>query len=112
MLKLGNKELPGQSGLGVLTETVNSPTRLKSLFGIAEGEMAVSPSEEEELEALKSQDIISLGIVLLICITGGLEFLEDLEFACPHPRAKHGKSLDEAKSVSKREKSPADRSPE
>ena len=54
MLKLGNKELPGQSGLNVLTEAVNSPTRLKSLFGITEGDAAAVQSEEEDLETLKS----------------------------------------------------------
>ena len=54
MLKVGNKELPGQSGLNVLTETVNSPTRLKSLVGIIERDATNAPSEEEDLEALKS----------------------------------------------------------
>ena len=53
-----------------------------------------------------------MGIVLLICLTGGLEYLEDLEFACPHPRAKHGKSLDEAKSVSLNESSTLNRKDE
>lgn len=99
LLKLGNKEQAGFSLLGAFSESRNSPTRLKTLFGITESETAVTQSSEEDTETMKSQDLISLGITLLICLTGGLEVFEDLDFACPHQRMKHAKSLDESKSV-------------
>ena len=54
LLKLGNKEPAGLSLIGAFGESRNSPTRLKTLFGITESETAVTQSSEEDTETQKS----------------------------------------------------------